>query len=186
MGKNILVINSSPREKGNTELLADAFINGAVAAGHQTVKVNLRELNIGVCLGCYGCFAKKGDPCIQKDDMNVVYSALEQADTVVLASPLYWWQFNAQMKAVIDRLLAIYATAENMTIPPKDTVLIIAAEDKRAENFAQIVSYYHECFGKGINWRDKGMVLAGGVNKKGEVADTPFIAEAENLGKSML
>ncbi|MCL2766072.1 MAG: flavodoxin family protein [Peptococcaceae bacterium] len=185
MSKNILVINSSPRANGNTEILCDAFIEGAQESGHQANKINLRELKIGVCLGCYKCFAKKGEPCVQKDDMDKIYTSLNEADTVVFASPVYWWQFNAQMKTVIDRLLAVYATAENMQIPKRDCLMLIAGEDKRQENFSQIISYYKYCMIDNMKWQDKGMVLAGGVNKKGEVTETPFVAEARNLGKSL-
>jgi multimeric flavodoxin WrbA len=185
MSKNILVINSSPRAQGNTELLCEAFIRGAKEAGHQTTLLNLREMKIGVCLGCYKCFAKKGDPCIQQDDMGKIYTALNGADTVVFASPVYWWQFNAQMKTVIDRFLAAYAAGGKAGMPVKDCLMIVAGEDKRPENFAQLVSYYEYCMIKNMNWQNKGMLLAGGVNNKGDVKETTFLSEAEALGKSL-
>lgn len=183
MGKNILVINASPRANGNTEALADAMITGAERAGHSVQKANIRTMNIKPCIGCYQCAAGKGDPCVQKDDMKEIYTRLEQADVVVFASPLYWWQVTAQMKTVIDRIFAV-AAANQMQIPKKDVALIIAAEDAREENFAQIIPYYQTCLSKNLGWTDRGMILAGGVNMPGDVENTPYIKQAEELGAS--
>ncbi|QQO07850.1 flavodoxin family protein [Breznakiella homolactica] len=184
MDKHVLVINASPRAEGNTEALCDALIAGAKKAGHRTAKINVRTMDIKPCLGCYQCLAGKGTPCIQKDDMKEIYTALDQADTVVFASPLYWWQVNAQMKTVIDRLFAV-AAANNMQMPQKEAALLIAAEDAREENFAQIVPYYQTCLVKNLNWIDRGMVLAGGVNMPGDVQKTPYLKQAEDLGASL-
>lgn len=184
MAKNILVLNGSPRPHGNTETLADALLQGASEAGHAGEKVNIRSMDIKPCLGCYQCAAGKGNPCVQKDDMRRVYDALAKADVVVFASPLYWWHFTAQMKTVIDRIFAL-AAANEMHLPKKEAVLIIAAEDARPENFEQIVPYYQTCLVKNLNWTDRGMLLAGGVNLPGDVEKTPFLKEARKLGASL-
>lgn len=184
MAKNILVLNSSPRAKGNTDALSSALIAGACRAGHATRQINIRSLHINPCIGCYQCVRKKGDPCVQKDDMKEIYDAISLADVVVFASPLYCWQFNAQMKMVIDRTFAL-AAANDMRMPSKEVALLVAAEDAREENFAQILSYYRTCFIQNLHWTDKGMVLAGGVDIPGEVAKTPYMKEAEALGASL-
>ena len=184
MKKNVLVLNSSPRPKGNTDVLSNALLTGAEHAGHNARRITIRSLDIRQCTGCYQCTMKKGDPCIQKDDMKEVYNAVLQADVIVFASPLYWWQFNAPMKAVIDRLFAV-AAANDMHMPPKETVLIIAAQGERDENFAQIIPYYQTCLVKKLQWTDRGMVLAGGNNQPGEVEKTPYVKEAEVLGTSL-
>lgn len=184
MGKSILVLNSSPRPNGNTEALVDAFVSGAQGAGHTTHKVNLRTMNIKPCVGCYLCAAGKGDPCVQKDHMKEIYTQLDQCDVVVFASPLYWWQVNAQMKIVIDRIFAT-AAAAGMNMPKRETVLIIAAESASEENFAQIIPYYQTCLTKNLGWNDRGMVLAGGVNMPGDVENTQYLKEARVLGASL-
>jgi multimeric flavodoxin WrbA len=181
--KQILILNSSPRAAGNTDGLADALTRGAEKAGHGVKQIRLRAMDVKPCVGCYQCTLKKGTPCVQKEDMGQVYSELERAEGVVFASPLYWWQFNAQMKVVIDRLFAAAATAD-MHMPQKEVALLIAAEDAREENFAQIISYYQTCLVQNLRWVDKGMVLAGGVNMPGDVEKTPFVGQAETLGAS--
>lgn len=184
MAKKILVLNGSPRPGGNTEALAAALAKGAEGAGHSVTRLDIRSMKLGPCLGCYQCVAGKGSPCVQKDDMQKVYDGIADADAVVFASPLYWWHFTAQMKTVIDRIFAMPA-ANGMRMPKRAAALLIAAEDDREENFAQIVPYYQTCLVQSLKWEDKGMVLAGGVNMPGDVEGTPFLAEAEKLGAAL-
>mgnify|MGYP000125688933 CR=1 FL=1 len=54
-------------------------------------------------MACEYCFSHNGE-CAQKDDMTQVYAELKDADMVVFASPIYWFDITAQLKAVIDRL----------------------------------------------------------------------------------
>ena len=184
MGKHILVLNGSPRNHGNTEVLADALIEGAAKAGHTASKLNLHSMKINPCYGCYNCIAGKGNPCIQKDEMYKVYEELEKADVVVYASPLYWWQVSAQLKTVIDRIFAVPAS-NHMSMPKKEAVLLIAAEGSSEENFSHIISYYQTCLVQNIGWTDRGMVLARGVSVPGDVEKTGFIQEAVDLGASL-
>jgi multimeric flavodoxin WrbA len=182
MAKKILIINGSPRKSGNTETLVDSLIKGVTESGNTAIKMNLRELNIKTCVGCFQCQAKKGDPCVQKDDMNKIYSAYKEADAVVFASPLYWMHFSGQMKVALDRLFA-FATYE---IPKKDTALIIASTMREEDGiFKMIVPYYENCIVNVLNWNNKGMILAGGVNDIGDVKNTEYIEKAYELGKML-
>ena len=101
--KYVLVINGSPRSKGNSDLLCDEFIRGAVEAGCQAEKVSLREKEIRPCRACYACF--QTGACVQKDDMAELLEKAERADVLVLASPTYFLTMSGQMKTMIDRLL---------------------------------------------------------------------------------
>ncbi len=179
--KKILVINGSPRKGGNTESLADELIRGTMESGHKAKKINLRELTIKNCKGCFLCQVYKGDPCVQKDDMSEVYSALREADVVVWASPLYWMHFTSLMKAAIDRLFALAA----YEVPQKETALVIASTMNDADIFSMIVPYYETCLVKNLNWENRGMLLAGGVNDVGDVLKTDYLQKAFELGKSL-
>ena len=182
MAKNILIINSSPRKNGNTAALAKAFEQGAVSQGN-TVRVHhLRDMNVKPCLGGYLCREGKGDPCIQKDDMSLIYADLKWCDAVVLAAPLYWWQFNAEMTIVIDRLCAMACTTG---IPKVDSVMLLAAGASSEHNFREIVQYYQDCMVPRFGWTDRGMLLADGIDSPGDVENTEFLAQAEALGKSL-
>lgn len=99
----VLVINGSPRAKGNSDILCDEFIRGAEEAGHQVEKISLREKSISPCKACYACF--RTGPCVQKDDMAEILKKADNADVFLLASPTYFLTMSGQMKVMIDRLL---------------------------------------------------------------------------------
>jgi multimeric flavodoxin WrbA len=103
-------IYGSPRKAGNTDLMLDAFLEGARAAGCEISKLYVRELEIRGCLGCGHC--DKAGMCIQKDDMQQVYPLLEQAQHIVVASPIYFYGITAQLKLLVDRAQALYMKRE--------------------------------------------------------------------------
>ena len=180
MGKKILVLNGSPRKHGNTAALIDQFTAGAQSAGHSVTRFNIAEMNISPCIGCLKGGMDKASPCIQKDDMDEIYPAYETADIIVLASPLYFWSFTAQLKMAIDRIFAAIE-ANNYAAPPKDCIMLIAAGDNSQSNFKPMIDYY-KSFLSNIGWTEAGMLLAGGVNKIGDIAGNPRLEEARQLG----
>ena len=99
--KNILVISSSPRRNGNSDLLCDEFIKGALEAGNKVEKVFLADKKINVCLGCGACY--NTSKCIQKDDMVELNDKMVEADVIVLATPVYFYSMAGQLKVLIDR-----------------------------------------------------------------------------------
>ena len=165
--KQILMLIGSARHDGNTDQLANAFMEGALQAGHTIDKVYLNKLH--GCLGCQQCRYEK--PCIQKDDMQQIYPLLDKADTIVLASPLYFWTLSASIKAFIERLYAVAQKDEHPSLgryeryPQKDCVLIMSAADDYFWTFEQAVAYYRFALIQYIGWKDKGMLLAGGCSE---------------------
>lgn len=103
---NILVLNGSPRPKGNTNQMINAFREGAISAGHTVNVVDVCKMKIGGCLACEYCHTKGTGVCIQKDDMQEVYKLLENAEMLVIASPIYYHGISGQLKCVIDRFYA--------------------------------------------------------------------------------
>ncbi|MDE7333067.1 MAG: flavodoxin family protein [Lachnospiraceae bacterium] len=100
---NILVLNGSPRAKGNTKQMIDAFREGAEVAGHTVDVVDVCKMKIGGCLACEYCHTREKGICVQKDDMQVVYNFLKKAEMLVIASPIYYHGISGQLKCVIDR-----------------------------------------------------------------------------------
>lgn len=99
----VLIVSTSPRLGGNSDLLADEFMNGATDANHQVEKVYLNDYNIHYCSGCGYCFEHKGS-CSQKDEMSKLAAKMVEADCIVLATPVYFYSMSAQCKTLIDRL----------------------------------------------------------------------------------
>lgn len=105
-GKYILVLKGSPREKGNSSLLADQVADGARAAGAEVESFHLHSMDIRPCDACDACQGSDAD-CIIEDDMQILYPKLRSADAIVVASPIYWFTMSAQTKLCIDRWYAL-------------------------------------------------------------------------------
>lgn len=99
----ILVLNGSPRPNGNTAKMVSAFTEGAQSAGSEVTVIEVYKKQIHDCIACEYCHTKGNGQCIQKDDMQEVYDALNEADMLVLASPIYYHGLSGQLKCVIDR-----------------------------------------------------------------------------------
>lgn len=104
---NILVLNGSPRKEGNTAAMVGAFAAGAREAGHQVDIVPVCQKKIAGCLACEYCHTKGNGKCVQQDDMQQVYPLLEQAQMIVLASPVYYHSFTGQLQCAINRIYAL-------------------------------------------------------------------------------
>lgn len=99
----ILVLNGSPRPRGNTKQMIDAFKEGAESAGHQVDVVDVCKKKIAGCLACEYCHTKGRGECVQKDDMQEIYEMLKEAEMLVLASPIYYHGISGQLKCTLDR-----------------------------------------------------------------------------------
>lgn len=184
MSKNILLLNGSPRLKGNTAMLCDAFVKGAESAGHAVARFDLQRMDIHGCLGCMKGGKDPASPCVQKDDMQKIYPAYAAADILVLASPLYYWSVSSQLKAAIDRLFAVAESKPGYENPHKKCALMMAAEGDTPENWKPVLDYYHALVGF-LGWKDLGQVLAGGVLEAGAAAGKPALEEARKFGASL-
>src|SRR5574344_666657 len=128
MNKKVLVISGSYRKGGNSDTLCDEFIKGATEAGNNVEKINLRDKKIGFCTGCYAC--QNTGKCIQKDDVQEILDKMEEADAIVMATPIYFYAMCGQMKTLIDRTVPIYGHISN-----KDMYYIMTALDGNKTNF---------------------------------------------------
>lgn len=180
--KKILLFLGSPRLGGNTERLADAFMEGATEKGHQCEKIRLAALSIGPCKACTGCW-KNGLPCLQKDDMQEIYPKIETADVLVFASPLYYFGFSAQMKCLIDRFYSFEKKPE--LIHKKETVLLAAGADSEIRSFDGMLAMYRNCCSY-LEWIDRGQIVALNTWNPGDVTSSGnWLAQAKEIGKSI-
>lgn len=123
----ILVLNGSPRPNGNTKGMVEAFREGAVSAGHHVDVMDVCRLKVNGCLACEYCHTKGHGECVQKDDMQQIYNLLNEAEMLVLASPIYYHGISGQLKCVIDR----FYSAAYPTKPPhlKKAAMILSSGD---------------------------------------------------------
>ncbi|WP_026888873.1 flavodoxin family protein [Clostridium beijerinckii] len=181
MKKNILVLIGSARVGGNSYLLSEAFIKGAIQSGHEVVKYEVGKKNIKGCIACDTCFSK-GTPCSFDDDFNTLAPEIEKADVIVFATPLYWYTFPSNLKGVIDKMYSFIIGQKKINI--KESMLIVCGEEKDESAFDGIISTY-----KRINayqqWTDVGTLIVPGVLNKGDVLSTNYIVQAEMMGRNI-
>ena len=177
--KRVLILSGSPRKGGNSDLLCDEFLRGAKEAGNEVEKIRVSEKKIGFCRGCYYC-QKSGGECAVKDDMAEVLQKMIDADVIVLASPVYFYSIDAQLKALIDRTVARWTEVKNKAFY---FIATSADETKEAqERTIECFRGYLDCVEGGV---EKGVIYATGVYEKGEVMGTIFMKQAYETGLSV-
>lgn len=182
MEKKIVILNGSPRKNGNTSVLVKAFAEGAESAGHTVTEFFLDSMEIHGCKGCFGGHSSKECPCVQKDDMDLIYPAVKECDVVVLATPLYYWNMSGQIRTAIDRLFALEEGDGNLLRGhERAAVLLMAAE---GHGFKDVLTYYNHLM-EHLHWKNLGHVLSGGNMNVGDIKRKPEIEKARALGASI-
>ena len=98
----VLLINGSPRVNGNTSLALDEMVKVFNAEGVETEVVQIGQNDVRGCIACGTC-ATKGK-CVFDDVVNELAAKFEEADGLVVASPVYYASANATLIACLDRL----------------------------------------------------------------------------------
>ncbi len=180
MSKKIIILNGSPRKKGNTSSITAEFIKGAREAGNEVDEFMLSSMKINGCIGCWNGGKDIAHPCAQKDGMDEIYPKYKDADIVVLASPLYYWHISGFLKNAFDRLFAV-AECDNYKNPQKDSILIMAAEGSGFEES----EFWYDNLEKHIGWKSIGKILCSNVTQPGDTEGKSELKEAYDLGKSI-
>ncbi len=177
MSKKVLIISASPRKGGNSDLLCDQFLAGAKEAGHNVEKIRLQDYKINYCLGCGVC--NNTHKCVQKDDMASLLDKMVEADVIVLATPVYFYTMDAQLKTFIDRCVTKYTEISN-----KDFYFILSAADTVKKNLTPAVEglrgFTRDCL---EGTKEKGIIYGTGAWQKGEIKDLPAYKQAYEMGK---
>lgn len=180
MSKKVIVISSSPRKGGNSDVLCDEFIKGAVEANNIVEKIFLRDKKINYCTGCGFCNSNDYTKCAQNDDMNEILDKLQAADTIVFATPIYFYAIAGQMKTFIDRICARYTHLNN-----KEFYYIMTAADTSKDTIQFALGEFKGLMACLDNPSEKGYLFAGGVWKKDEAKNTNYMKQAYELGKNI-
>lgn len=176
MGKNILILSASPRKGGNSDTLCDRFMQGAQEAGNTAEKIFLRDRKIGYCTGCGSCY-NGGKPCPQKDDAAGIVEKMISADVIVLATPVYFYTMNAQMKTLIDRTCARYTE-----IRGKEFYFIVTAADTSRDAMKRTVESFRGFTACLDGATEKGILYGTGAWQLGDIRELPVMEEAYRLG----
>ena len=170
----ILVLNGSPHQNGNTAAMVEAFVDGASKNGHNITVVPVCQKKIAGCLACEYCHTKGEGKCIQKDDMQEIYPVLDEAEMIVLASPIYYHSFTGQLQCAINR---IYAPDKPKNL--KKAALILSSGDEKVYDGA--IYEYQNSFLNYLKLENMGIFTAFDKQNKSEEK----LTELREFGKSL-
>jgi multimeric flavodoxin WrbA len=177
-GKRVLILSSSPRKGGNSDLLCDEFLKGAQAGGNVAEKVFLADHDLHFCTGCGACFTKA--TCSQKDEMSGLLEKMVKADVIVMATPVYFYTMSAQMKMFIDRTCARYREIRN-----KDFYFLLTAADGNKKAMTRTLEGFRGFTGCLEGAKEKGVVYGAGAWEAGEIRGTSAMNDAYEMGTGL-
>ena len=177
---NIVVLMGSPNKNGSTAILVREFMRGAQQAGHTVTVVDAVHLDIHPCTGCVAC-GYGSSPCAQKDDMERVRPLILGTDMLVFATPLYYFGFSAQLKAVIDRFCAFNG---ELNAGHKKSALLSVAWNGATETFSALEAHYKTLVGY-LNLQDCGAIFGLGCGSPAMTERTKYPRLAYELGKGV-
>jgi len=179
MAKKVLILSASPRKGGNSDLLCDQFMLRAKEAGNQAEKIFLRDKSINHCVACGAC-QSNGGKCVQKDDMAEVLDKMIAADAIVMATPVYFYTMNGQMKTLIDRAYARYTK-----ITDKELYFIMAAAVNSKAALERTVEGFRGFATCLTGAKEKGVIYGTGAWTKGDIKGSKAMTEAYEMGKKI-
>ena len=184
MSKSILILKGSPREKGNSALLADQVFAGAKEAGAEVESVYLHGMNIQPCDACDVC--QDGyEGCIIEDDMQSLYPKLTEADAIVIASPIYWFTISAQTKLCIDRWYALESEDWNALRGKQLGIVLVYGDTDLYTSGGINAIHTFESLARYVGLEISGMVY-GSADQLGEAEKQPqLMGKAFKLGEKL-
>jgi multimeric flavodoxin WrbA len=183
--KQIVIVKGSPREKGNSAILADKVAQGAREAGARVESFYLHGMEINACDACDACHAEPYSGCIVEDEMQLLYPKLLDADALVIASPIYWFTVSAQTKLFIDRCYAL-VDAEGYALRGKKVGIVLSYGDSDPFNSGAVnaMRTFQDAYAY-VGAEIVAMVY-GSADAAGEIgANTELMAKAYSLGKQL-
>lgn len=182
----VLAVSSSPRRDGNSRLLAQAVLEGAAQAGHETELVDLDEVLGGFLRDCRTCRGTDGECTIPDRYGEVLLESVLPADALVLATPLYWYGVSASLKAFIDRFFCFiasdYPRGEEVRdrLVRKRSALVLSSEEDYPGAALGVIAQIQE-MSRYLHHEFVGVVHGIG-NSRGEVVRDP----SDPLGQARL
>jgi multimeric flavodoxin WrbA len=133
------------------------------------------------CKACDTCYSE-GKPCSFDDDFNRIASSIEKADAIIFITPLYWFTFPAQLKAAIDKMYSFIIGGKQLNI--KESMLLVCGIANDEAAYDGIISTY-KMIAHYQKWTDRGQLIVPGVQNKGDVLTTKYLALAEEMGRNI-
>ncbi len=176
----VLGFQGSPRKKGNTSFLLSTFMQAVEKLGAQTRIIEVAQKNIIPCKEYVVC-EKKGYCPIDDDIKAEIYPLIRQAEVVVLASPIFFYNMTAQLKAVVDRCQTFWARKYKLklTDPAKKTKrgFFLSVGATKGKNLFEGLQLTAQYFFDAIDARFEGSLTYRGIEGPKDMAKHPNVLE---------
>lgn len=182
----MLIINGSPRIKGNTAILCKTLDEFFKKEDVESEIIVLNKLDINPCRACDSCIRTGDLRCVQKDDMNSLYPKLLNARAIILACPIYWFTVSGQMKLFLDRLYALHGK-EGFALKYKTmaAILVYGDVDHLKSGAINAMGTLQNCFSYFSAKYKK--IIHGSANKRGDVIkNIKLMEDLKKLGKDLI
>lgn len=180
MAKKVLIISTSLRGRSNSEILSRECEKGAKEAGHDVEFLSLKGKDIKFCIGCLRCQCKGG--CVLKDDVPEIMEKVKNAEVIIYATPIYYYEMSGQMKTLLDRLNPLFSTDYAF----RDIYMIATAAEDEETTFDKAyngLQGWVDCFEKA---ELKGIVTGGGIGDAGDaMSHGDTMKKAYQLGQGL-
>ncbi len=179
--KKVLIISTSLRNNANSEILAHEVEKGAKDAGHDVEFVTLKDKNMAFCKGCMAC--QKLGRCVINDDAIEITEKMKNADVIVWATPIYYYEMSGQMKTLIDRSNSLYTADYRF----REIYAITTSADGTngvAHTVLNGLKGWIACFSKGVKLC--GWIEGGGLDNPSDVNNSPsLLKQAYDMGNNI-
>ncbi|OHD13629.1 MAG: hypothetical protein A2086_00710 [Spirochaetes bacterium GWD1_27_9] len=180
----VIGFNSSPRKGGNTETLVKEVLNGAKEKGAEIKFFDLNSLSIKGCQACMYC--RGNDGCAIKDDMQSLYKEINEADGIVIGSPIYMYNVTAQSKAFIDRLFPYLDIRDYSSKIRKNSVFVATQGNPDTNTFKSNIEISTNAL-KLLGFDIKELIIDGGNLEKDSVAQKKDVMDkAKKVGENLV
>ncbi len=179
MNKRLVILSTSPRKNSNSHALAESFAKGAAEAGNEVEIISLIGKQIAFCKGCFAC--QTTGRCVIRDDAIEIEQKVLNADVVVWATPIYYYEMSGQMKVLIDRLNPLFPKDYRF----RDVYLLASAsedEDCVPQRAVEGLKGWVDCFER-ATFQD--YVFCGGVTDPGDIRGNEKLRAAYEMGKAI-
>lgn len=184
----VLIVSGSARRNSNTRILAEATAEGARLRNHEVSLVEIGAMSIGPCRGCEACHQPKSGGCVVDDDMRQLYPKVTEADILIFASPIYWFNMCGQIKQFLDRLyaVAVGTGADESPLAAKKigAIFVYGDVDPVKSGCINAIRCFQDiCAYSGATWLP---AIYGSAMEGGEIgSNTELIARAKVYGEEL-
>jgi multimeric flavodoxin WrbA len=192
MAKKIMILTSSPRKNGNTNTVTQWVIEAAAAAGAEIDCIDVANLKhkVNGCIACLGCQQSDKYECVIEDETAELLKRMLDYDTLVFATPVYFFGPNAQLKLVLDRMLSHVKfdseTGEPILAAQGGTVGLIATAGGEVNDGLNLTDQTFKTLAQFGHSKYLSLLIPKAPNKPQDLAENAELKEkALDFGKSL-